>query len=94
MALLFVAAFCLLGPYTFLAGAIALDVGGKQSSATASGLIDSTGYFAGIVSGWGIGAIAEHAGWSATFTVMSVVALVTAGAAEVFRRYELRPAQA
>ena len=88
MAMLFIASFCLLGPYTFLAGAIALDVGGQKSAATASGLIDSAGYFAGILSGWGIGALAQRAGWSATFTVLAIAALASAAAAAVFGHFE------
>lgn len=34
------AAFLLVGPYSFLAGAISLDLGGKQGSSTAAGLVD------------------------------------------------------
>lgn len=90
LVVLFIASFCLLGPYTFLAGAIALDVGGKRSSATASGLIDAAGYFAGMASGWGIGALAQRAGWAATFSVLSVAALASAGAAVILSRYEAR----
>lgn len=90
LTMLFVASFCLLGPYTFLAGAIALDVGGQKSAATASGLIDSAGYFAGILSGWGIGALTQRAGWSATFTVLAFAALASAAAAAVFGHFEAK----
>ena len=37
-------AFCLLGPYSYLGGAFALDFGGKQAGAVSSGLIDGVGY--------------------------------------------------
>jgi sugar phosphate permease len=37
-------AFLMIGAYSYLAGAISLDFGGKQGSATASGLIDGFGY--------------------------------------------------
>ena len=40
-------AFTLIGPYSYLAGAISLDFGGKQGSAIASGIIDSVGYLGG-----------------------------------------------
>ena len=34
--------FLLIGPYSYLAGAISLDFGGKQGASTASGFIDGT----------------------------------------------------
>src|SRR5215467_6671047 len=37
-------AFLLVGPYSFLAGAIAMDFGGRQGSGTTSGVIDGVGY--------------------------------------------------
>src|SRR5258708_33581339 len=44
-------AFCLLGPYSYLGGAFALDFGGKQAGAGSSGIIDGGGFFWG----WGAG---------------------------------------
>src|SRR5215467_9133787 len=44
-------AFTLIGPYSYLAGAISLDFGGKQGSATASGVIDGIGYLGGVLAG-------------------------------------------
>src|SRR5262249_10344981 len=49
--LLGVIAFGLLGPYSYLAGAFALDFGGKQAGAASSGLIDGVGYLGGILAG-------------------------------------------
>ena len=43
--------FLLLGPYSYLAGAMSLDFGGKRGSATAAGIIDGVGYLAGWLSG-------------------------------------------
>src|SRR2546421_12981411 len=43
-----VIAFCLLGPYSYLGGAFALDLGGKQAGAVFSGFIDSAGYPGGV----------------------------------------------
>jgi OPA family glycerol-3-phosphate transporter-like MFS transporter len=43
VALITLVAFVMIGPYSYLAGAISLDFGGKQGSATASGLIDGIG---------------------------------------------------
>src|SRR4029077_17345616 len=42
-----VIAFCLLGPYSYLAGAFALDFGGKQTGASSSGIFDGVGSFGG-----------------------------------------------
>src|SRR6202034_1939199 len=46
-----VVAFCLLGPYSYLGGAFALDFGGKQASAASSGIIDGIGYLGGVLAG-------------------------------------------
>src|SRR2546423_14002156 len=46
-----VVAFCLLGPYSYLGGAFALDFGGKQASASASGIIDGIGDLGGVLAG-------------------------------------------
>jgi sugar phosphate permease len=70
-------AFCLLGPYSYLAGAMALDFGGKEGSATASGLIDGFGYFAGILSGNGMAHLAVTYGWQTMFLVLAAVAGLT-----------------
>ncbi len=67
-------AFLLLGPYSFLAGAISLDFGGKKGSATACGWIDGVGYLGAIFAGKGIGSIAEKQGWSTAFLVLTGVA--------------------
>jgi hypothetical protein len=42
-----VIAFCLLGPYSYLAGAFALDFGGKQEGAASWGLIEGVGFGVG-----------------------------------------------
>jgi OPA family glycerol-3-phosphate transporter-like MFS transporter len=67
-------AFSLLGPYTLLAGAIALDLGGRKGSATAAGLIDTAGYAGGTLSGVAIGRLVETRGWAAAFTQMGWLA--------------------
>jgi OPA family glycerol-3-phosphate transporter-like MFS transporter len=83
-------AFCLLGPYTLLAGAIALDMGGRSGSATAAGLIDTAGYIGGTLSGLAVGRLAESGGWTSVFSVMAAIAaamtLVAAGYCLEYRR--------
>src|SRR5262245_435630 len=67
-------ALCLLGPYTLLSGAIAMDMGGRKGSATAAGLIDSAGYTGGTLSGFAVGRLADTGGWAAVFNVMAALA--------------------
>ena len=74
----------MLGPYSFLAGAISMDFGGKKGSATACGWIDGVGYVGGIYAGKGIGGIAESQGWSAAFTFLAGVAGFSLFAAVVY----------
>ena len=66
----------LLGPYSLMAGAVALDVAGKRGTATATGIIDGAGYLAGTASGYGLGRLADAAGWSAVFDLIMVAVLL------------------
>ncbi len=68
-------AFCLLGPYTLLAGAIAMDMGGRKGSATAAGLIDTAGYIGGTLSGFAVGHLAQTGGWTSVFSLMAALAV-------------------
>ena len=82
-------AFVLIGPYSFLAGAVSLDFGGKRGSATAAGWIDGIGYIGGMLAGTGVGTIAEKLGWSAAFVAMSVVTGVSCIAAAIYWRRQV-----
>ena len=70
--------FLLLGPYSYLAGAMSLDFGGKRGSATAAGIIDGVGYLAGWLSGDTVARITVAFGWKNAFLSMAGVALLTA----------------
>jgi OPA family glycerol-3-phosphate transporter-like MFS transporter len=70
--------FMLLGPYSYLAGAMSLDFGGKHGSATAAGIIDGFGYLAGWLSGDTVARIAVAFGWRRAFLSLAVVSLLTA----------------
>jgi OPA family glycerol-3-phosphate transporter-like MFS transporter len=70
--------FLLLGPYSYLAGAMSLDFGGKRGSATAAGIIDGVGYMAGWLSGDTIARITVRYGWKNAFLVLAVAAFLTA----------------
>ena len=70
--------FLLLGPYSYLAGAMSLDFGGKRGSATAAGIIDGVGYLAGWLSGDTVARITVAFGWKNAFLSMAGVAFLTA----------------
>ena len=78
-------AFCVLGPYSYLGGAFALDFGGKQAGAVSSGLIDGIGYLGGILAGDTVARISVGFGWRGVFVALAVVcALAAAGSAYLF----------
>jgi sugar phosphate permease len=84
VALIGLLAFLLIGPYSFLAGAISLDFGGKQGSGTASGVIDTVGYLGGVLSGDTVARVSSSYGWTGTFLLLSGVAMLTSVAAGLF----------
>jgi len=88
-----VVAFCLLGPYSFLPGAFALDFGGKQAGAVASGLVDGTGYFGGVAAGSVMAWLAVHYGWGGVFSALAAVCVLAALGAAYLAVLILRPAQ-
>jgi sugar phosphate permease len=71
-------AFCLLGPYSYLGGAFALDFGGKQAGAVSSGIIDGVGYLGAVVSGYVIGWVSVNFGWKGVFVALAVVSALAA----------------
>ena len=76
-----VVAFGLLGPYSYLAGAMALDFGGSQGASTSSGIIDGVGYIGGIFAGDSVARLSVAFGWRGVFVVLAVVGAVSALAA-------------
>jgi OPA family glycerol-3-phosphate transporter-like MFS transporter len=78
VAMIGVIAFCLLGPYSFLPGAFALDFGGKQAGAVASGLVDGTGYLGGVAAGTVMAWLANAFGWGGVFVTLAVVSVLAA----------------
>lgn len=70
--------FVLMGPYTYLAGAIALEFGGKAGASTSAGIIDGVGYLGGILAGFAVAKLSNRFGWSGAFLALSGTALVSA----------------
>jgi OPA family glycerol-3-phosphate transporter-like MFS transporter len=73
-----VVAFCLLGPYSFLPGAFALDFGGKQGGAVASGMVDGTGYLGGVAAGTVMARLSVVFGWGGVFVALAVMSVLAA----------------
>lgn len=71
-------AFCLLGPYSYLGGAIALDFGGKHAGAVSSGIIDGVGYLGAVFAGGSVAQISVAFGWKGVFAVLAAVSAVAA----------------
>ena len=85
IALIGIVGFCLLGPYSFLPGAFALDFGGKEAAAAASGMVDGTGYIGGVAAGSLMVWLSQRFGWGAMFLTMAVVsALAVLGACYLY----------
>src|SRR5271163_446257 len=78
-------AFCLLGPYSYLGGAFALDFGGKQAGAVSSGMIDGVGYLGAVVAGDSIARVSVSFGWQGVFVALAAVSgLAALGAGYLF----------
>jgi OPA family glycerol-3-phosphate transporter-like MFS transporter len=72
--------FVMLGPYSYLAGAVALDFGGKQASATACGVIDGVGYLGGVLAGDSMARLSVYYSWPQAFAVLAALAFLSSPA--------------
>lgn len=88
------AALCLIGPYSYLGGAMAVDFGGKKGAALSSGIIDGVGYLGSVMTGDTVARIANALGWRGVFLTLAAVCVVAALAAGMLFRTELRAAHA
>ena len=94
VALVALAGLFIVGPYSYLAGAMALDFGGKQGAATSSGIIDGIGYLGGVLSGDAVARISLASGWPGAFIVLGAVTAFSTLAAAFFCVFQRRPATA
>ena len=85
--------FLLMGPYSYLAGAMSMDFGGETGSATAAGIIDGVGYLAGVLSGDTMARFTVLYGWRSSFLALGITCLVTALVAFVLAVQQRRQAQ-
>jgi OPA family glycerol-3-phosphate transporter-like MFS transporter len=87
-----VVALLMLGPYSYLAGAISLDFGGKQGSATACGLIDTVGYLGGALAGDSMARVSVAYGWKGAFGLLAGVAWLSSVGALMYLRDQRKTA--
>jgi OPA family glycerol-3-phosphate transporter-like MFS transporter len=66
------------GPYSLLAGVLALEIRGKDFVATVAGLVDAAGYVAGMLSGYVFGRILDSGGYMLGFHCLGIFTLVGA----------------
>lgn len=59
------------GPYSLLAGALAVESGGSEQAATAAGIIDGAGYLAGALAGAALGRVLDLGGYSLGFNLLA-----------------------
>ena len=72
------AGFCIYGPQALI-GIAAANQATKRAAATANGFTGLFGYASVIVSGVGVGAIAERIGWNWVYIIMVVIAVIGMG---------------
>jgi sugar phosphate permease len=77
------------GPYSLLAGALAVESGGAEQAATAAGIIDGAGYLAGALAGAALGRILDLGGYPLGFNILAGIT-----AASALIALALRPAAA
>jgi len=87
VALVALIGFLMIGPYSYLAGAISLDLGGRRGSATTSGLIDGVGYFGGVLAGDTVARVSIAYGWQGAFTILAIAVWSSSVAAFFYRRH-------
>jgi sugar phosphate permease len=61
-----------------LAGTLAVETGGAERAATASGIIDAVGYAAGVLSGILVGRVIDLGGYALGFHCLAAVTAVAA----------------
>jgi sugar phosphate permease len=65
------------GPYSLLAGVLAVESGGPELAASASGVIDAVGYGAGVLSGEVLGRIVDAGGYRLGFQCLAALAAIS-----------------
>jgi OPA family glycerol-3-phosphate transporter-like MFS transporter/OPA family sugar phosphate sensor protein UhpC-like MFS transporter len=75
IAILMCSGFFIYGPQA-LVGIAAANIATKRAAATAGGFCGLFGYGSTIVSGWGLGLMAQHTGWGVTLFALVAMAII------------------
>jgi sugar phosphate permease len=70
--------FLTYGPYSLLAGVLALEIRGRGYVATVAGMVDGAGYLAAIFAGKHFGRLLDVGGYSLAFPCLAFLAVVSA----------------
>jgi sugar phosphate permease len=71
VALIGMAGFFLLGPYSMSAGCLTLDIAGAKAAGSAAGFVDGMGYVGGALATWVTGLMADQLGWKNVFYMLA-----------------------
>ena len=66
------------GPYSLLAGVLAVEIKGKDFVATVAGLVDASGYLAGILAGYCFGRLLDSGGYRLGFHFLGITTFASA----------------
>ena len=66
------------GPYSLLAGILAVEIRGKDYVGTVAGVVDGTGYLAGFLAGGYFGRVVDLGGYRRGFECLAVLTLIAA----------------
>jgi sugar phosphate permease len=72
------AGLLLMGPFSLLAGVMALDLGSRRAGAATANLTDGVGYLGGLLAGLGIVNLVDEQGWAALFPLLAAASWVAA----------------
>ncbi|MCC6235069.1 MAG: hypothetical protein IT580_20665 [Verrucomicrobiales bacterium] len=73
-----VVGFLTYGPYSLLAGVLALEIKGRAYVATVAGLVDGAGYVAAALAGKQFGVLLDRGGYALAFPCLAVLAIISA----------------
>jgi sugar phosphate permease len=66
------------GPYSLLAGVLAVEIGGKKGVGTVAGAVDSAGYVGPIFAGHWFGKLLDWGGYGLGFHALALLTLTSA----------------
>jgi OPA family glycerol-3-phosphate transporter-like MFS transporter len=84
--LIFAVGVLVYGPYSLLAGVMAIETGGAELAASASGIIDAVGYLAGVLAGSALGKLLDIGGYALGFRCLAVVTAISSLLALALRK--------